>query len=80
MTAKRYWHWFGYCTEPGCQRPASFVVTVLVDVEHDDDGVWVGGRLASRGYCTLHAAIVAEQIAHGQPPNVALVSVVARPA
>lgn len=69
----------GYCSEPCCPRRATQTVTVLINPEHDDDGIWVGGTLESSTYCTEHAATLTEEIAHGEPPNIALVSVIAMP-
>jgi len=55
-----------------CGQPATQRVTVLVDPERGDDA-----RLDSQSYCTMHAAEVAEEIAHGTPPNVELVVTIA---
>jgi hypothetical protein len=60
-----------FCAE--CGAPATQRVTVLVDVNGDPDAA----RLDSQSYCTLHAATVTEELAHGTPPNAELVSVLA---
>lgn len=50
-----------------CRQPATQRVTVLID----------DARLLSQSYCTAHAVDVTEELAHGEPPNVSLVAVVA---
>jgi hypothetical protein len=63
----------------GCARPATQVVTVLVDYDDSLPAVTGNGRLDSRRYCTRHALDVTEELAHGEPPNAELVAVIAIP-
>ena len=62
------------CAELGCSRRPTQTVTVRVE-----GGLGNASWLREFDYCTAHAAEVTEEIAHGEPPNVALVSVIALP-
>ena len=62
-----------YCAEPCCIRRPTHLVTTRIELQPGQS------KDFTDGYCTEHAAEVTEEIAHSNPPNVALVSVIALP-
>jgi len=62
-----------YCAEPCCTRRPTQRVTTRVELQPDES------KDFTDGYCTEHAAQLAEQIEHGVMYHVALVSIVALP-